>query len=406
MQSIFVQIASYRDPELVPTLLDLLEKAKRPERISIGVVNQYAGDDFDDNLKKVKNKIRLLEIYYKESKGTCWARNLTQRLYLGEDYSLQLDSHHRFEKDWDETIISMYEELGDQKAIFTMYPAPYMPNWSYDQYSKDVYICRIKGFSADGKIEAYPDIFKDWKSASKPRKAAHVAAGFLFGRGEINNVLYDPYLYFSGEEFSLAIRYFTHGYNLYHPHKLICYHYYTRNEQPKHWGDHKDWHKYNEIATNRLNCLVGRDSCDLGQYGLGKERTINDWKDYSGIDFLNKTVHKDTVEGIEPPCSNSECGWEKEKIFDHVLDWDYSKVEKCPDPKFWAFFIVDENKVAMHREDVTDPDIMSGKVNIKKFTFKYRGKPSQLLIWPYSHSKEWLGNVYLPINLPFSKEKI
>jgi hypothetical protein len=49
---------------------------------------------------------------------------------------------------------------------------------------------------------------------------------------------------------------------------------------------------------------------------------------------------------------------------------------------------------------------MSGKVNIKKFTFKYRGKPSQLLIWPYSHSKEWLGNVYLPINLPFSKEKI
>jgi mannose-6-phosphate isomerase-like protein (cupin superfamily) len=30
------------------------------------------------------------------SKGLCWARSEIQKLYEGEDYTLELDSHHRF----------------------------------------------------------------------------------------------------------------------------------------------------------------------------------------------------------------------------------------------------------------------------------------------------------------------
>jgi len=35
MKSIFVQIASYRDPELIPTIKDLIEKAHHPENLKI-----------------------------------------------------------------------------------------------------------------------------------------------------------------------------------------------------------------------------------------------------------------------------------------------------------------------------------------------------------------------------------
>ena len=35
--TIFVQIASFRDPELQYTLQDLFKKAKRPENIFIGI---------------------------------------------------------------------------------------------------------------------------------------------------------------------------------------------------------------------------------------------------------------------------------------------------------------------------------------------------------------------------------
>lgn len=394
--SIFVQIASYRDPELVPTILDLLDKAKNPENIKIAVVYQYGGDSFDKNLKEINSKIKLLEVDHKESKGACWARNLVQKFYSGEDFSLQLDSHHRFEKNWDETILEVFKNLNDEKAVLTGYPAQYAPDWNYDQYHKEVYICKVHSFSADGKPEAVPHTFENWQNADRPRRAVHIAAGFIFAKGEINNIAYDPNLYFTGEECSLAVRYFTHGYNLYHPHKLICYHYYTRNEQPKHWSDHKNWFEYDRIASQRLNCLLGRESCDLGIYGLGNERTLKDWRDYSGIDFEHNIIHRDTAEGLEPPCK-SEDGWKKEEVFDYVVSWDDSIVEKCPDPRFWGFFVVDHNKVALFREDITDINIMTGAVKSKRFTFKHRGNPNQLLIWPYSESTGWLNNVYQPL---------
>ena len=36
-QTIFIQLASYRDPELRPTLKDMLSKAKRPQNLVISL---------------------------------------------------------------------------------------------------------------------------------------------------------------------------------------------------------------------------------------------------------------------------------------------------------------------------------------------------------------------------------
>ena len=41
-ETIFIQIASYRDTELVPTVLDCLKQAKRPDKIRIGICWQFA----------------------------------------------------------------------------------------------------------------------------------------------------------------------------------------------------------------------------------------------------------------------------------------------------------------------------------------------------------------------------
>ena len=37
---IFVQIASYRDPELLPTIRDCIDKAKYPENLTFGICLQ------------------------------------------------------------------------------------------------------------------------------------------------------------------------------------------------------------------------------------------------------------------------------------------------------------------------------------------------------------------------------
>ena len=87
--SIFIQIASYRDPELIPTLKNCLENAKNPENLVFGICRQYHPDDTFDNLSEYEkdNRFRIINVLYNEAKGVCWARNQVQQLYNGEDYT-------------------------------------------------------------------------------------------------------------------------------------------------------------------------------------------------------------------------------------------------------------------------------------------------------------------------------
>ena len=84
MKTIFVQIASYRDPELVPTIKDCIAKAKHPENLTFGVCWQNTPEEVgvEDFLKSVP-KLRYDNIPHFESKGLCWARNLIQKMYEG-----------------------------------------------------------------------------------------------------------------------------------------------------------------------------------------------------------------------------------------------------------------------------------------------------------------------------------
>ena len=107
MKSIFVQIASYRDPELIPTIKDLIEKASKPENLKICIAHQYAEEDEWDRLDQFADdgRFTVIQIPYQESQGTCWARNEIQRHYNGEDYTLHLDSHHRFLKTGTQSVL-------------------------------------------------------------------------------------------------------------------------------------------------------------------------------------------------------------------------------------------------------------------------------------------------------------
>ncbi|MBM5793666.1 MAG: hypothetical protein FJ057_06980 [Cyanobacteria bacterium K_DeepCast_0m_m1_088] len=44
---LFIQIASYRDPQLGPTVWDLVLKAERPERLRIGICLQLNPEDHE-----------------------------------------------------------------------------------------------------------------------------------------------------------------------------------------------------------------------------------------------------------------------------------------------------------------------------------------------------------------------
>ena len=127
---IFIQIAAYRDPQLVPTVQDCIANAKWPENLIFCIAWQHSEDEKVDEIKNLPN-VKIIDIPYMESRGACWARNRIQQEYDGEEYTLQLDSHHRFVKNWDEVIVGMYKQLqkmGHKKPLLTGYIPSFDPD--------------------------------------------------------------------------------------------------------------------------------------------------------------------------------------------------------------------------------------------------------------------------------------
>ena len=86
---IFIQVASYRDPELINTIKSAIDNAKKPENLVFGVARQFHPEDKFDDLSEYKDdkRFRVIDIPHNESKGACWARNQIQQHYKKEKYN-------------------------------------------------------------------------------------------------------------------------------------------------------------------------------------------------------------------------------------------------------------------------------------------------------------------------------
>lgn len=310
--TIFVQIASYRDPELLPTIRDCIAKARFPGRLSFGICWQH--DEYETLAEFGPNRsVRVIDVPWVQSKGLCWARSLIQKLWQGEEYTLQLDSHHRFRQDWDVLLIDMLRSTGSAKPLVGSYAAAYDPKTN-QKLGEDPWMMVADRFTESGTILFMPWVIPGWRSLTKPIPARFVSGHFYFTLGQhCQEYLYDPSLYFAGDELSLSIRSFTLGYDLFHPHYNLIWHEYTREGRVKHWTDHtnelKDtgatemaWWERDLVSKQRLRQLVQEEDTrtNLGQYGLGTTRTHSEYEIYAGIDFKNRILSKYATEGRIP----------------------------------------------------------------------------------------------------------
>ena len=144
-----------------------------------------------------------------------------------------------------------------------------------------------------------------------------MAGGFLFGPGDIvSEVPYDPSLYFYGEEVSMSARLWTHGFNLYCPHRLLLFHRYKTSSSSgdasaTHWSDHNDWFRLNRRSLVRVHALLGSleaapqdrlkptsdDINNLDRYGLGDKRSMNDYQRWAGVNFAGQTISEPASAG-------------------------------------------------------------------------------------------------------------
>ena len=412
MNNIFVQIASYRDPQLIPTLKSMIENAKNPKKLIIGICRQYHPDDKFDVLDEYKNdkRFRVTDVLYSESKGVCWARNQVQQLYGGEDYTLQIDSHMRFEKNWDETFIKMIKQLqkkGFEKPLLTGYVSSFNPENDPEQRIREPWRMAFDRFIPEGAVFFLPESIPGWQDLKEPVPARFYSAHFCFTLGKFSvEVQHDPEFYFHGEEISIAVRAFTHGYDLFHPHKVAIWHEYTRKGRTKQWDDDKEWGIKNSTSHKKNRQLFGMDgeeiTMDFSKYGFGTERSLKDYEIYSGLLFSKRAIQQHTLDKNYPPnptIYETEEEWVNSfsSIFKHCIDIGFHQVPE-KDYDFWVVAFHTEKDETIFRKDADINEIkrmMNDPDNYCKVwrEFPTTQKPKYWVVWPHSESKGWCDRI-------------
>jgi hypothetical protein len=308
---IFVQIAAYRDNELVPTLRDCVARAVHADRLRFGICWQR---DENDSLEEFTGHpcVRVHSIPWHQSPGLGWARSICQRLWRGEEYTLQLDAHHRFVRGWDELLIAMHRQVGGGRAMLTTYAGKY--HRDDDENSRSPVPSKVTAgsFRDYGTIVLVPVAIHDYCHLDRPLRARFVCGHFYFTTGlHCVEYRYDPNLYFLGDELSLSVRWWCLGYDLYHPHHQVLYHYYLREGARRPWDDidaPRDaevsrWAERERVGLARLRRLLGMEKppIDVSPFGLSGLRSLADYERHAGIRFAERIISREAHEGIEPP---------------------------------------------------------------------------------------------------------
>lgn len=408
---IFISIASYRDPELLPTIRDCIRRADNPENLVFAIAWQRNKEDEWDTLEELVDdpRFKIIDINHEDSLGTCWARNLAQEKYTNEKYTLQLDSHHRFVRGWDtlcKKMITQLQDAGHKKPLLTAYLPSYDPQNDPKERVQEVWKLNFDRFTPEGVIFMLPAILDNWKEKPLPVPTRFFSAHFVFTLGKWNKeVLYDPNLYFHGEEITLAVRSYTHGYDLFTPNKIIAWHEYTRKGRVRHWDENSKWEKLNTDSLKRAKKLLNVDDIendiDFGEYGLGKERTKKDYEKFSGIRFSDRAVQRYTLDSFEAPNPTyaTEESYDSSFInrFRHCVDVYKGSIPDI-DWDGWVVSFEMEDGTVIQRADASkdeinliknDPVTINGDFyNIWK-EFETKIIPDVCIIWPYSQSEGW-----------------
>ena len=308
--SIFISIASYQDPLLVSTIFGAYNNAKNKNELIFSICDQSDNPINIDDLD-FADQVRYEHVNPVFSRGPCWARHRAQTFYQEEDYFLQIDSHTQFLPNWDELFkeaLLKIEAAGltdgyFAKPIITSYPRSFkvldFERGLFELNTGDkhtqVITYRKDSLFSRGSFSRQIGI------PTKHTEITHaylMAAGCIFTRGKfVKDIPYDPNYYFYGEELSMALRAFTHGFSFFHIPDVPLFHLYTDvSNIPRklHWDPEDDanraikWHELEQKSLDRLDDLfAGKIE---GSMGLGSQRSLKDYAVISGVDLKNKIV--------------------------------------------------------------------------------------------------------------------
>jgi len=405
--TIFISIASYRDPELVPTIESCLAQARWPDQLRFGICWQHGDDEAMPARFADSRRFRVLDVDWREAKGACWARAAIMSLWAGEEHFLQIDSHHRFARDWDAKLIGYAAACPSDKPILTTYCPMYVPGAADDELSDEPTRIDFDYFTEDGIALFKPGFVADGRSVTRPLRARFISGHFLFAPGSlVDEVPYDPGVYFHGEEIMLTVRAFTWGYDLFHPPEVLLWHEYSRQYRRKHWDDHVEeapveraWHRRDADSRDQVRRFFSAPHD--GPFGCGPQRRVADYEAYAGLSFRHRVVQDYTWQGHEPPNPPTAADWaDGVHAWRVAIDLDREQLPAAAldNAAFWYVGVHDACGVEIHRRDVAGDELRgllasgSQRLRIER-GFQSGQTPASWTVWPVSAQEHWLEQV-------------
>jgi hypothetical protein len=151
--SIYLSLATYRDENCINTVTNAFGKAKNPDFLFIGLVQQNCHSECmsgileggkvesvepDQDCYKAfceleegkerceRGQVRLLDIDEPESLGPYAARFFASKMWYGEQWFMQTDAHMTFAQNWDAISVDMLQKAPSEKPVLSHYPPSHM----------------------------------------------------------------------------------------------------------------------------------------------------------------------------------------------------------------------------------------------------------------------------------------
>jgi hypothetical protein len=278
-----VSIISYKEGDLLGTVLDCYSKAKDKDNLFFSIVEEHFPEFYSDLSFIPESQLLYRQFDLSEYRGILWARDLTTKYLPVEfDHVLFICGHTRFEQDWDVTCLEEYAKAKAKsetgKAILTLCPPDfeYNEDWSIrykDKVKTNLYHPSITGW--DPRLQQVTDFIPGYwfPVGSVPPEDDDVHENYwvhftwcFAEKSYVDEVPLDPEMNFNGEEPYVSLQSWGRGWRMFATSKIFSYHHLSRQypgeklsrySTARPWADDKkkDHWEHSRNAMLKLNLL-------------------------------------------------------------------------------------------------------------------------------------------------------
>ena len=241
---------------------------------------------------------------------------------------MQIDAHSDCAENWDFLLLREWGKCDNEYAVISTYPSNIRDiGRNSNKHWEMPHLCEASvlgmGQVRNGRAKAAANL-------QRPIIAPLWAAGLSFSRchaeKRVPNDINLKHV-FNGEEFSRGARLWTHGYDIYSPSRAYIGTWYQSEKGNKgSWRVDRDELAQSNARMGTLLKFPNSDQSDeayqkLGFYGIGKQRTLEQYLEFSGVDTKNKKVD------MSDKCIRKWIAWDDTEIKNEILNMDNHVVD-------------------------------------------------------------------------------